>query len=695
MVNNTMNKPSFYSVLIGIDHYLPNTLPDGNSYPPLHGCVRDVQKFEHFFLRRLKHKNKYIQKLIAPHLGKDESQVPINQQPTYENMVDALQSVTKKALAGDMVWIYYAGHGGRTPTQYKAAKGDHGHDEVLVPVNIGIDTARYLRDVELGTLLKEMVDKGLIVTIVLDCCHSGGATRGNEDVAIRGISSIDTTPRPADSLVASHQILSENWLTLQRTGTRGFEISSGWLPQPEGYVLLAACRDFEGARESQLYGPYNGVFTYHLLDALQQMSPESTYKLLYDRVRAKVHAQFGEQTPQLEGERDRVVFSSELIEQIYAVNILDVQPREDHDDYYVELDAGQLHTLQEGAQFWVYPNPVRGSIGQGRTQSDQHLAYLEISELYATSSRAVISAADARRIEAGDQAMLITPGPLRFSRKVRCVRQRQFTETSNQDWALGEVEAILQQRNGAFVRLAAPAEVPDFLITINTRGIYEIQDTDGRPIHHLRPELPITLPGAAERLVERLVHLTKYRNVLLLENQSGPSSIVGKLHVELHRTQENADTFFRSEAGTSPILEPGDKLDLVITNDSWMRLHVALLDLAHDWSIKQLYPLNDTMAIEPQKSEALSLQAVLSNHYHEGTDTLKVFAAYNVTDFSWLSLPPLDQPHVSSQSRGSGPRNALEELMEFFMSERRGFRVIRKAEWEWTSVQVEIYIRRK
>src|SRR5579859_5084988 len=110
-----IRKPSFYGVLIGIDAYLPNTLPDGSSYPPLHGCVQDVQQLEAFFLSRLTHTQQYIQKLIAPHLGKDEPQVPPDLQPTYENMVAALQSVTRKAQTGDLVWIYYAGHGGRTP----------------------------------------------------------------------------------------------------------------------------------------------------------------------------------------------------------------------------------------------------------------------------------------------------------------------------------------------------------------------------------------------------------------------------------------------------------------------------------------------------------------------------------------------------------------------------------------------------
>jgi hypothetical protein len=63
-----------------------------------------------------------------------------------------------------------------------------------------------LRDLEFAKLLEEMVEKELVVTLVLDSCHSGGATREmSGDDRIRGEGFIDTTPRPRDSLVASLQ----------------------------------------------------------------------------------------------------------------------------------------------------------------------------------------------------------------------------------------------------------------------------------------------------------------------------------------------------------------------------------------------------------------------------------------------------------------------------------------------------------
>ena len=99
-----------------------------------------------------------------------------------------------------------------------------------------------------------MVDKGLIVTIFLDSCHSGGSTRGPVKAAVRGLSTIDTTDRLKDSLVASNDELISTWSELFKTdkpATRNITRTSGWLPEARGYTLLAACRQHESAIEDQ------------------------------------------------------------------------------------------------------------------------------------------------------------------------------------------------------------------------------------------------------------------------------------------------------------------------------------------------------------------------------------------------------------------------------------------------------------
>ena len=420
---------NLYALLIGVDCYLPNRLPGGGYYPSLGGCVRDITHVKEFLQRKLGMPEGRILKLTATNTGAVEPSEPQDQLPTYENMVAAFKKLTQMVQPGDQVYIHYSGHGGRASTAFPELKGADGLDEALVPTDIGNSEARYLRDIELAHLLKAMVDKGLTVTVVLDSCHSGGATRGEGGAVSRGIGIVDTTPRPTESLVASHHELAETWQTLSEGMTRTVKLGSGWLLEPKGYVLLAACRASESAYEYAFEGwQRNGALTYWLLDSLKQIGPGLTYTLLHHRILAKVHGQFVQQTPQLQGEGNRVVFGSEQVQPQYAVPVMRVEPGKDR----ILLNAGQAQGVRKGIHFVIYP-PDAADL----SQIDQRLALVEIAELGSVDSWAKIT----KRlrpdpIEQGAQAVLLEPGTTRLQRTVRFVSRMDLPSSIDQDGAL-------------------------------------------------------------------------------------------------------------------------------------------------------------------------------------------------------------------------------------------------------------------
>jgi len=511
VIDQTNRTPNLYALLIGIDCYLPNGLPDGTNYVSLGGCVRDVTHVEEFLQRKLGMPKERILKLTATNTSAVEPPESKDQWPTYENMVAAFQGLTEMAEPGDQVYIHYSGHGGRASTAFADLKGVNGLDEALVPTDIGNSEARYLRDVELAHLLKAMVDKGLIVTVVLDSCHSGGATRGEGGAVVRGIGSIDTTPRPTESLVASHNELAKTWHTLSEGMTRTVKLGSGWLLEPKGYTFLAACRASESAYEYAFDGrERNGALTYWLLDSLKQLGPGLTYRQLHDHILAKVHGQFERQTPQLQGEGDRVVFGSDRVQPQYAVNVMRVEPGKQR----VLLGAGQAHGLRKGAQFIIYPP---GAADFSRV--DQRLALVEIADLGAVDSWARITKQlRPDRIEQGAQAVLLEPGVSRLQRVVQLVRRADLPSSIHQDWALAKIKTALKQSGTSFVRLAEDGEPADFQVVVSANSEYEIWDSAGNPINNLRPALRIDDSQAPARVVQRLVHLTKYHNVRELDN---------------------------------------------------------------------------------------------------------------------------------------------------------------------------------
>ncbi len=370
---------------MGINYYSPNTLPNGSSYKSLKGCVRDINQVEDFLNQLATRPNKIV-KLTASNPENNSPVEPPEQLPTYENIVKSFQHITQIAKPGDRIYIHYSGHGGRAKTIYPEYKGESGQDETLVPTDIGNENGRYLRDLEFAYLLQQMVDKQLQVTVVLDSCHSGGTTRG-EDEDVRGSGIVDNTVRPLESLVASSEKLIANWQnitgqTQQKAGTRSSVFMKGMLPEDatKGYVLLAACRPHEAAYEYVFEGTErNGALTYWLLKTLTPDPSKLmiTYQMLQDYIKPNINNQFRQQTPMLIGEGDRLIFGWESIPSEYTANVTDIKTGKKQ---RIELNVGELQGLERGAEFTLYP------FGTTSFSTAQQLALVKLVEVEGSTS---------------------------------------------------------------------------------------------------------------------------------------------------------------------------------------------------------------------------------------------------------------------------------------------------------------------
>jgi hypothetical protein len=704
MTNPSGGTSDLYALLIGIDHYLPNTMPDGSSYPSLGGCVRDINHVEAFLKQKFQLPDQRILKLTATNSGQPEPDEPRDHWPTYENMVAAFKRLTTLAQPGDQVYIHYSGHGGRTPTIAPAIKGPNAHDEALVPTDIGSSEARYLRDIELAQLLQALVERQLVITVVLDSCHSGGATRG-AGAAVRGLAILDTTPRPTESLVASHEELAATWRSLNERATRDLNLGSGWLPEPKGYVLLAACRPSELAYEYAFNGTErNGALTYWLLDSLQELSPSLSYKVVHDRLIAKVHSQFERQTPLLQGDGERAVFGSSRVEPYYAITVMQIDPNGGR----VLLQAGQATLLRKGAQFAIYP--------RGTTQFDdtsKRQAIVEVAELGATTSWAnILSTSGDAPIEQGAQALLLGAASVKLVRQVALLREPDDIPPGvNKQAALNALQAVEQALGSVgkgWLELAPTNATPaEYHVAITGASTYEIRDRTGSAaVANLNPALRIDDPQAAAAIVQRLVHMTKYQAVQELDNHDAMSPLSGKLVVELTGMQPDYDPVDKPEpqpfnaAGNAPVLNIGEWTFLRIKNTSAQSLNVTVLDLQPDWRISQVYPsgAGDTFVeIGAGEEQLLPLQAGLPAGYTEGRDILKVFATLGSADFRWLELPALDTPISTRAAARGGSGNPLDALLSAVNAEQPQTRTLTPAanpSKEWITAQIEIRVQK-
>lgn len=90
-------------------------------------------------------------------------------QPTYANIMEAYKKLVAESVAGDAVFCHYSGHGGKLVDDNNDEKD--GFDETLVPLDYA--TAGQIRDDAIFAALVGPMAKDVLLTCVMDCCHSG------------------------------------------------------------------------------------------------------------------------------------------------------------------------------------------------------------------------------------------------------------------------------------------------------------------------------------------------------------------------------------------------------------------------------------------------------------------------------------------------------------------------------------------
>ncbi|NEO55456.1 MAG: caspase family protein [Okeania sp. SIO3B5] len=698
--NQTSN---FHALLIGIDFYFPHKLPDGN-YRNLRGCVRDINHVETYLKNTFNLTPDQIIKLTAT--ASDNPKQPKETPeflPTYENIVAKFKEVTAKAKPQDQIYIHYSGHGGQAKTVFTDIKGISGIDQGLVPTDIGQPNSNYLRDLEFAKLLQEMVEKELVVTLVLDSCHSGGATREIEDDRVRAGGFIDMTPRQTDSLVASLQQLEENWNN-STANSQTITVANGLLPEPKGYTLIAACRDNESAYEDVFEGTErNGALTYFLLKSLQEFGKELSTEELFNRISNLIHNWQEKQTPMLIGETKRSFFGSQFIVSTPTPTVMDVDVAKNR----VKIQVGQANGFKKGAEFEIFKFMTRDF-----QDSQNKIATVKIVELGASDSWAEVTELHNIRsinndlkvgmIEIGSPAVFISPG-VKQIRKVALILPDPLPEIPGVNVALlpNIIAAKKEQVEGhRWIEFCSETDKDiDYFVSLNAAGEYWVLDAEKEPIKNIIFPIKADGPEAIQKLINRLIHLAKYQNILDLENDVYFPELNGKLKVELGNKTKKGD-FLPLEKNSNNLyeLEEDEQIFLRIHNQSNRTLNVTALILQADLSIEKLYPegagyevVESGKKIENDDDITISLP----ENYQEGIDVIKVFATLDATNFQILELPALDQSRKGFVNQQA--TNALEELLVAIIDEnspQRNMKMKTSASRKWTTEKVEVLVRK-
>lgn len=196
----------------------------------------------------------------------------VNRQATKTGIVGAFKRMTALCKYGDVVYIHYSGHGQQMTDVHNDERD--GLDECWIPydacrkANANYHGEKHLTDDELNVYLNAIRNKigakGKLL-VVIDACHSGDGTRGEDDEIVRGVE--DTLV--VDSLNARGLYETFEAIKSFFISDNGKEnvINTKAKPLAERWITISACRSDQVNVEMK--SPAVGKLTYALWKELK------------------------------------------------------------------------------------------------------------------------------------------------------------------------------------------------------------------------------------------------------------------------------------------------------------------------------------------------------------------------------------------------------------------------------------------
>lgn len=222
----------------------------------------------------------------------------VNQQATKAAIVDAFGKLAAQSKRGDVVYVHFSGHGQQMKDVHNDEKD--GLDECWIPYDAYRKPCekdrgeKHLTDDEVNYYLNAIRDKigdaGKML-VVIDACHSGDATRGDEDEVVRGVEDI------------FEAIKSFIWGYVTESNKKSV-VNPNAKENKERWITISACKSDQVNIEMK--SPAVGKLTYALYKKVKETS-KSDNGDFFRKVRMFVNFNTGSrpQYPEMTGETNR------------------------------------------------------------------------------------------------------------------------------------------------------------------------------------------------------------------------------------------------------------------------------------------------------------------------------------------------------------------------------------------------------
>ncbi|MEZ4772816.1 MAG: caspase family protein [Bacteroidia bacterium] len=630
-----MSSKNIYALLVGIDKYKAPV-------PALDGCVNDMRAMRDFLDRKARRNGIPL-----------KMEVLENEDATRVNIVSKFETHLTKATKDDIVFFYYSGHGSQEPAHpiFWSIEPEH-KNETLVCYDSRSFDGMDLADKELATLIDLVAQNNPHIVVITDCCNSGDNTRGVDFTKTRQ-SAATTKTRSLDTYILPRGFDSDR-SAMSVAGTESFTV-----PSPR-HIALAAAHSFQLAKETNLAGSPRGVFTYSLLEVLENAVGPLSYSDLMRRVRGLVQQRTYDQVPQI----------TATMENDINLNFLDGTTAVKTNYFMLsssrqagwEMDGGAVHGIvagtfggpqtelmvfRDGADDAEMANPAKslGRVSVKEVAPDKSIVRLE-GNLQLDTTKAY---------RAKIASMAVQP---------TVVYIKSVSEHAKNLVKIAHGNAEAEEK--LMVKLVDDPAQADYKLIANERNEYVITrktDADTQP---LVEQISGFSPESATKAISNLAHIARWERLRDLRNPGSAlnSTSVGLdiLHPTENRvfqSERDGDVVLRYRKADGPSGVPRFRIRMV--NRGNQKLYCSLIYMSSLFGIDPgLLPqggiwLNSGEEIMVRNGAILKAEVAdsfISFGRKSVQEILKVIVSTKEFDASLYRLQELNLPRATSRSVG-------------------------------------------
>lgn len=298
----------------------------------------------------------YAQVLVQDYgFARDDVRILLDEAASKDGIRNALRALIDQSAPGDTVVIHFSGHGQRLPDDAADPDEPDGLDESLVTYDaidrsVATGEQANIRDDELARWLRQLADRMRpapgrpvqgSITLTLDSCFSGSATRGAGPWTPRGRDWDVTTdgPLPAPRIPRVNRALESAGHLLSDDRERG---------GLEDVNIVAAARADQVAWEHNGQGAFTRQWVRFL--ARSRHAPPTTYHAAAQELAGRLYQEGAIQDPQVISGGDRQLFSATEQGSLTA----DVRVIRDEQNT-LRLTVGDVHGVTLHSHYGLFP----------------------------------------------------------------------------------------------------------------------------------------------------------------------------------------------------------------------------------------------------------------------------------------------------------------------------------------------------